>query len=80
MAYEVFDEKTTRLGSPALTIATDGRLALNSDAGDFMKGLGATVRSPLRPEPDEPDAFAGAPTKRPPYRNSGAIALPEPEE
>jgi hypothetical protein len=42
MAYEVFDQKAARLGSPALTIATDGRLALNSDAGDLMKGLGAT--------------------------------------
>jgi hypothetical protein len=30
MAYEVFDNKATRLGSPALTIATDGRLALNA--------------------------------------------------
>jgi hypothetical protein len=41
MAYEVFDNKATRLGSPALTIATDGRLALNADAGDLLKGLGA---------------------------------------
>ena len=29
------------MGSPALTITTDGRLALNADAGDLMKGLGA---------------------------------------
>ena len=41
MAYEVFDNKATRLGSPAVTIATDGRLALNADAGDLLKGLGA---------------------------------------
>lgn len=41
VAYEVFDIKASRLGSPALTIAADGRLALNADAGDLMKGLGA---------------------------------------
>jgi hypothetical protein len=32
------------------------------------------------PDFAEPDAFVGAPVKRPPHRNSGAIALPEPEE
>ena len=32
------------------------------------------------PDSTEPDAFVGVPTKRPPHRNSGAIALPEPEE
>jgi hypothetical protein len=41
MSDEVFDNKATRLGSPALAIATDGRLALNADAGDLLKGLGA---------------------------------------
>gem|GEM_PF-1168876 len=41
MAYEVFDNKATRLGSPALTIATDGRFSLNADAGDLLKELGA---------------------------------------
>ena len=41
MAYEVFDIKATRLGSPAFTIATDGRIALNTDAGDLMEEVGA---------------------------------------
>jgi hypothetical protein len=41
MAYEVFDYKATRLGSPALTITTDGRLALNGDAGDLLRSVGA---------------------------------------
>jgi hypothetical protein len=41
MAYEVFDNKATRLRSPEVTIATDGRLALNADAGDLVKEVGA---------------------------------------
>src|SRR5258708_38149695 len=41
MGYEVFDNKATRLGSPALTITTDGRLALNADAGDLLRNTGA---------------------------------------
>jgi hypothetical protein len=41
MAYKVFDNKATRLGSPALTIATDGRIALNADAGDTLRAVGA---------------------------------------
>jgi len=41
MGYEVFDNKATRLGSPALTITTDGRLALNADAGDLLRNAGA---------------------------------------
>jgi hypothetical protein len=41
MAYEVFDNKATRLGTPALTITTDGRFALNADAGDLLRSVGA---------------------------------------
>jgi hypothetical protein len=41
MAYEVFDNKATRLGSPALTITTDGRVVLNADAGDVLRAAGA---------------------------------------
>lgn len=41
MAYEVFDNKAARLGSPVLTITTDGRLMLNADAGDILRGVGA---------------------------------------
>src|SRR5579864_9620076 len=41
MAYEVFDNKATRLGTPALTVTTDGRLALNADAGDLLRSVGA---------------------------------------
>src|SRR5580693_3813990 len=41
MAYEVFDNKSTRLGSPAVTLSSDGKLSLNADAGDLMKAIGA---------------------------------------
>jgi hypothetical protein len=37
----------------------------------------------LRSEPsgwDEPDAFVGAPLKPRPHLNSGAVALPEPDD
>ena len=37
MPYELFTDKAARLGSPALTITTDGRLSLNADAGDIMR-------------------------------------------
>jgi hypothetical protein len=41
MAYELFNPKATRLGSPALTIKTDGRITLNAPAGDLFKRAGA---------------------------------------
>lgn len=41
MAYELFDSKAVRIGSPALTIQTDGRIALNADVGDIVAALGA---------------------------------------
>jgi hypothetical protein len=41
MAYELSDSKAIRIGSPALTIGTDGRIALNADVGDILSSLGA---------------------------------------
>lgn len=41
MAYELFNAKAIRLGSPGLTIKTDGRITLNADAGDIMARAGA---------------------------------------
>jgi hypothetical protein len=41
MAYELFNPKASRLGSPALTIKTDGRITLNAPAGDIFKRAGA---------------------------------------
>src|SRR5260370_37378970 len=41
MAYEVFENKADRLGTPALTIATDGRFSLNADAGDLLRAVKA---------------------------------------
>ena len=41
MAYELFDSKAIRIGSPALTIGTDGRVTLNADVGDILASLGA---------------------------------------
>jgi hypothetical protein len=50
----------------------------------FGRYLRAVRRSGTRkkqePEPDEPDAPVGAPVKPRPHLNSGAIALPEPDE
>ena len=41
MAYELFDSKAIRVGSPALTIGTDRRIGLNADVGDILTSLGA---------------------------------------
>ena len=41
MAYELFDSKSIRIGSPAITIQPDGRMALNADVGDILASLGA---------------------------------------
>ena len=41
MAYELFDNKVNRVGSPALTIKTDGKIALNADVGDILASRGA---------------------------------------
>jgi hypothetical protein len=41
MAYELFKIKSTRIGSPALTITADGRIALNADSGDILRRAGA---------------------------------------
>jgi hypothetical protein len=41
MGYEVFDSKVMRVGSPALTIQADGKIALNADVGDLLGPLGA---------------------------------------
>jgi len=59
MAYELFKIKATRIGSPALTVTADGRIALNADAGDILKKAGAnyvqilweakTLKMALRP-------------------------------
>ncbi len=59
MAYELFNIKSTRIGSPALTITAEGRIVLNADAGDLLRRKGAkfvqilwdakTLRMALRP-------------------------------
>jgi len=36
LPYELFTTKAIRLGSPVLTISSDGRIALNADAGDLL--------------------------------------------
>jgi hypothetical protein len=41
MGYELFDSKAVRIGSPALTIQADGKIALNADLGDELASLGA---------------------------------------
>jgi hypothetical protein len=41
MGYELFDSKVMRVSSPALTIHTDGKIALNADVGDIFGPLGA---------------------------------------
>jgi hypothetical protein len=41
MSYEVFDSKAVRIGSPSLTITTDGRIGLNADVGDILASVGA---------------------------------------
>jgi hypothetical protein len=41
MAYELFDSKALRIGSPALAIHADGRISLNADVGDILASLGA---------------------------------------
>src|SRR5580704_16662343 len=41
MSYELFDSKSIRIGSPAITIQPDGRVALNADVGDILASLGA---------------------------------------
>jgi hypothetical protein len=41
MAYQLYTIKSTRLGSPTLTIKADGRVSLNADAGDLMSRAGA---------------------------------------
>src|ERR1700722_19571803 len=40
MAYEVFDNKFVKFGSPRLTISR-GRILFNADAGDILAGVGA---------------------------------------
>jgi hypothetical protein len=40
MAYELFNVKATRIGSPALTITAEGRIILNADAGDLLRREG----------------------------------------
>jgi hypothetical protein len=39
MAYELFDQKAARTGTPGLTISTD-RFHFNADAGDLFAGTG----------------------------------------
>jgi hypothetical protein len=41
MAYELFKVKSTRIGSPVLTITAEGRIILNADAGDLLRREGA---------------------------------------
>jgi hypothetical protein len=41
MAYELFDSKAARIGSFALSIQGDVRIALNADVGDVLTSLGA---------------------------------------
>ncbi len=41
MAYELFNIKSQRIGSPALTITADHRIMLNADAGDLLRREGA---------------------------------------
>jgi hypothetical protein len=41
MAYELFDNKAARVGSPALAINANGRISLNADVGDILSSLGA---------------------------------------
>ena len=41
MSFELFDSKSIRIGSPAITIQPDGRVALNADVGDILASLGA---------------------------------------
>jgi len=41
MAYELFDNKSARIGSPALTVHSQGSISLNADAGDIVASLGA---------------------------------------
>jgi len=40
MAYELFDSKAAKIGSPRLTIR-EGRVAFNADAGDVLSKSGA---------------------------------------
>jgi hypothetical protein len=41
MAYELFNIRSIRIGSPTLTIKPDGRFELNADAGDLLRRAGA---------------------------------------
>jgi hypothetical protein len=41
MTYELFNIKSQRIGSPALTITADLRMVLNADAGDLLRREGA---------------------------------------
>ena len=40
MAYELFDSKATKIGTPALTIASF-KISFNADAGDVLRSVGA---------------------------------------
>jgi len=67
MAYELFDSKALRIGSPALTIHANGSISLNADVGDTVASLGAkyaqilwdreSLRLAIRPIPKR-DAHA----------------------
>jgi hypothetical protein len=41
VAYELFNIRSIRIGSPTLTIRPDGRFDLNADAGDLLRRAGA---------------------------------------
>lgn len=40
MAYEMFESKSVRVDTPALSIAPGGRIAINAAAGRLLKGAG----------------------------------------
>ena len=40
MAYELFNKKAIRLGSPTLTVTTNGTMTFNADAGELLRDAG----------------------------------------
>jgi len=57
---------------------SDDLMAVMHDISESLSEL--EVLQDDSPDSAEPDAFVGAPIRRPPHRNAGAVVLPEPDE
>jgi len=78
LALRVRLKKSSRLSPDQLKAALP-EFAGELDGGELLIAL-EELRDLIGDESGEPDMFLGAPIKPRPHRNSGAIALPEPDE